>query len=331
MISSRVLRLVVVLGSLLGPSVAAAATLRVESSGVDGPTCGLVVPCRTIAVAVVNAAAGDAIVVGPGQDVSAGTIMVNKALRITSRLGASATRIGTSVFITAGDVTFGRLNTGFTITGQMLVDSSLDGGGSQELVNVRIGGNVFVLPADVTAAGLLTSNTRGRIEHNRMVTPAGACSIGMFILSSADLISRNSVMGCSVGFDLRNTRGARVTRNMAVGNATSSVVGSGVGFSLAGNVAEFSRNVAVGNATGVTVDTTVPIPAFSGNAFAGNTSNCGVRNFSGASLNAAGNWWGSPTGPGPDPADAACDSAGSTTVTTPFATSDPSQGLSALR
>ena len=51
--------------------------------------------------------------------------------------------------------------------------------------------------------------------------------------------------------------------------------------------------------------------------------NCGVRNESGFVVDATRNYWGAPTGPGPDPADeahGACEAAGSQTNTTPFAT-----------
>ena len=37
-------------------------------------------------------------------------------------------------------------------------------------------------------------------------------------------------------------------------------------------------------------------------------------------LEAAGNFWGAASGPGPDPADTTCDSFGASTVTTPFLT-----------
>ena len=74
----------------------------------------------------------------------------------------------------------------------------------------------------------------------------------------------------------------------------------------------------------------MPIPIFRNNSFAANTSNCGVRNFSGT-LNASANYWGAPTGPGADPADTACDFDGATTVTTPFLTKDPASAQSALR
>jgi hypothetical protein len=72
------------------------------------------------------------------------------------------------------------------------------------------------------------------------------------------------------------------------------------------------------------------VPIFRDNAFAGSITNCGVRHGSGK-LAATDNWWGAPTGPGPDPADDVCSSPGSVTITAPFLTADPSQPLEPLR
>ena len=64
-------RIMVVLAALLGgvglASSAQALTLNVAMNGVDNDTCGKAgTPCRTISQAVVNADAGDRILVGPG-------------------------------------------------------------------------------------------------------------------------------------------------------------------------------------------------------------------------------------------------------------------------
>ena len=54
--------------TLLGTSVVDAATLHVANNGIDSDTCGAgSAPCRSISRAIVNAAAGDTIVVGPGR------------------------------------------------------------------------------------------------------------------------------------------------------------------------------------------------------------------------------------------------------------------------
>ena len=70
------------------------------------------------------------------------------------------------------------------------------------------------------------------------------------------------------------------------------------------------------------------------NTFAGNDpfGDCGLFNGTGTTVTATDNFWGAVTGPGPDPADQACNGSGSSTVTTPFATTDytPAQGGDAL-
>src|SRR5438034_982011 len=60
----------VLITTLLGISAAPvdAATLNVANNGIDSDTCGAVsAPCRSVSRAIVNAAAGDTIVVGPGR------------------------------------------------------------------------------------------------------------------------------------------------------------------------------------------------------------------------------------------------------------------------
>jgi hypothetical protein len=139
------------------------------------------------------------------------------------------------------------------------------------------------------------------------------------------------VVGCSVGFRSEFANGVRFVRNAALGNVGITALGSGIGFDLnTGETAEFTGNLALGNRIGVRVFE--PVPVFRGNAFAANVTNCGVENLGGVPLLAINNWWGAATGPGPDPADAACDvTAAPTTVTTPFLTSDPSQAQAPLR
>jgi len=85
----------------------------------------------------------------------------------------------------------------------------------------------------------------------------------------------------------------------------------------------------IGNGTGVLLG--MDIPTFRGNTFAGSGTNCGVSNFSGTTLHAANNFWGAATGPGADPADTVCNSEGSSAVTTPFLTADPTRPQAAIR
>jgi parallel beta-helix repeat protein len=337
----RSARVVLALALWLGGARAAeGATLQVENTGSDGPACGVTTPCRSITRAVTNAVAGDTILVGPGMygpdldadgvtepgDEPPGFLVVGKRVAIFSRFGASSTLVRSGFQIQSSGVVLGRRNRGFTIApggNPLLV------GGGPLLEDFSVSSNVLVIPGDVSSAAVIAVNTRGRFEGNRVVSHF-TCSAGFFMSSSADLLTGNTVLGCTTGFYFQSANGARLVSNAAIGNVRPSVISDGVGFRLDGTIAEFSRNLAVANHHGVDAGTTVPIPIFRNNSFAANTSNCGVRNFAGT-LDASRNYWGAPTGPGADPADAACDLGGATTLTTPFLTRDPARPQSALR
>jgi hypothetical protein len=324
------------------PTSALPATLQVSNTGTDGPGCGGTSPCRSIGQAVANAAAGDKIVVGPGLysdnldgdlGVSApgeeprGGITITKPLQIVSELGASSTLVnsfGPVFLVESSGVTLGVLGSGFTI--ETLGNPVLISGNSQ-LVNVRVGGNVIVIDDPRGPAGIAALNTRGRIEHNRIVAPGG-CSFGIFLAQSADLVTRNVVLGCATGIFAQDSEGVRFVQNTVIGSGFN--VPGGFGFDLnRGTVAEFSNNAVIGNGTGVLLG--MDIPTFRGNTLAGSSTNCGVSNFSGTTLHAANNFWGAATGPGDDPADTVCNSEGSSAVTTPFLTADPTRAQAAIR
>jgi hypothetical protein len=147
------------------------------------------------------------------------------------------------------------------------------------------------------------------------------------------VIVGNSVAGCfSRGLQIHND--SRVRGNTAVGNAIGVFVGPGQAQGVrihdnlvVGNHAhgmffeptsaapdhQVHRNEIFGNGTEAATDNQgVPIPL-----------NCGIVNQSGGPVDATDNFWGSPNGPGPDPADNAgpgsgCDLRGTTQVR-PFA------------
>lgn len=337
---SRLPVLVVLAIALAIPTTAKSVTLQVANTGTDGPTCGGATACRSIGQAIANAAGGDTILVGPGlysSDLDLDGVRsepgeepvfmtIDKAVKVLSAFGASSTVIeGVTVDIEASNVVFGKLNTGFTIS--TTNNPLLVLGAAPSLANVRVAGNVIVEDDPLGAAAVIVFQAGGRFENNRIVSQRG-CTSGFFLLDvpAAALVTGNSVMGCSTGFFAQDADGVRLVGNTAVGNAFASA--DGIGFDLHGKVAEFSRNVAIGNGTGVRVTTAIPV--FQRNAFAGSISHCGVTNVSGTTLNAANNWWGSPSGPS-DPFDVACNLNDSTTVTAPFLTTDPSQPQSALR
>ena len=141
----------------------------------NGPNCGAQThPCRTITQAIVHAAPGNFIEVGPGiyGDIdgdgdadSAGeepSVIIDKALTVYSTSGAAQTIIRaprrpdlrTIVVLILGDgTTFGRRNGGFTIVG----DTSGFGEGS-EGVTIAGAGNVVVegnIATDNSAGGFV--------------------------------------------------------------------------------------------------------------------------------------------------------------------------------
>lgn len=343
-------RLPVLVSFLLALATSAgAATLRVTNNGADAIGCGILTPCRSIGRAVQNAIAGDTILVGPGQysddldndgvlnepgeepSTGLGSIRVDKPLRIVSQMGASSTLLRTRTLtfsVESSNVTIGQRNAGFTIATRSL---PIVVAGTSQLQNVRIGGNVLALDGPDGPAGIIVINAiGGRIEHNRIFGPNG-CSAGMWLNDSSELVAHNVVSGCAVGFRSDDSRGTRFVRNAALGNVLTSQLGTAVGFDLRpGTVTEFIGNAAIGNGTGVRVWGS--IPAFRNNALVGNLTNCGLENRAGVPFLAAANWWGAPSGPGPDPADGACDvTAAPVTATTPFLPRDPTQPQPALR
>jgi hypothetical protein len=329
-----------VLGLMLAvPAIVAAATLNVSNTGVDGSTCGGVGSCRSITRAVANAAPGDSIVVGPGlysadldgdgignePGEEATIIFLDKPLRITSKFGASSTLVRNAGFwVTTSGVVLGKLNNGFTITPSQIPVVVIDGSiaGNFERLDVRVEGNVITLEGDFFA-GIFAANTRGRLEHNRVIG-RGECINGLYLTNSWDVIARNVAMGCETGFHQdAGATVARLVRNTAIGNGT--------GFNI-GKSAEFTGNAAIGNGfAGVVLSPNAQVPLFRDNAFIASHENCGVFNDSSLMLDASGNYWGAATGPGPDPADTICDGAGSVTVTAPFLTTDPTQAQFPLR
>ena len=108
--------------------------------------------------------------------------------------------------------------------------------------------------------------------------------------------------------------GHRLSHNIALGNDDA-------GFYISATNVEMSRNASIGNRlAGIFMgfgDARIERNNLYGNE--AGSDNCGLRNFSDATIVATNNYWGAPTGPGPDPADAVCDFGTSITITVPFA------------
>jgi hypothetical protein len=321
------------------PTAALAATVAVENSGVNGPSCGTAAaPCRSITQGIARASAGDVVVVGPGyysddldsdgvfgepgEEPTTG-IVIGKSITVESRYGASETYVAfrtrnINIFnIASGNVTLGKTSKGFTIS----VLEGSTGITVQQVDGVTVSGmqisTVHLPPPATTTVGIAVAGTHVLVQNNRVVgfgvsgDGADICfASGAGSSAPTQQFDRNVALGCNVGF-LNLGFGGTFTRNLAIGNASE-------GF----DVAEFVSlidNAAYGNAGGGAVIGQVP-GVVTQNLFVGNGHNCGVTNddFSAGTLTASNNYWGAPTGPGSDPADATCSSFGGPVTTTPF-------------
>ena len=184
----------------------------------------------------------------------------------------------------------------------------------------------------------------------------GGQGIGTFVVSDATIAGNHAVNNRFSGFSIGGT-GHRITGNLSTNNGNSGFqvccesfvvssnvsVGSNVGFDIQGQHHVVSGNLATGSAyAGFGVN--FGPHTFTGNSAIGNlgpgvwvaisygtvitrnnihgndvTTNCGLVNATGGTLDAHGNFWGAASGPGDDPADEACDETSSHTTTSPVA------------
>jgi hypothetical protein len=301
-----------------------ARTLHVTANGVDGADCGAkAAPCHTITQGIANAAAGDRIVVGPGryhgESGAAGCscfVAVDKALSITSSDGAAATIVDArsslvirAVAITANGVEFGRPGKGFTVTNP----GGASGTGIEVDSNdVAIRGNQLIADHDAATPGdaiRADSANAGPIviDGNQvMLWEKGIVAVG-----SNRTVSRNQVsLSSSNGMVIEGS--ATATGNVVTGND--------VGVFLA-DAPEVSGNAVYGSTKpgfeiGSPFSGTIEQNDIVGNA---DIDNCSLANDGVAVLVARNNYWGAPTGPGPNPANDVCNHLGGTTSTAPFA------------
>ena len=324
----RLIRNVVAVLVVLFPVAAAQArTLHVETNGVDAPTCGQRVACRTINRAIANALARDTILVGPGiygdnnrnffldpgidEIPPSGCdclIWVNKDVTLVSTAGAASTIIEArtaqvlrAVLITAG-ADFGRSDRGFTVTyttrfGNRGIEIEADGATIRG--NQVIGSN----GSDSQYGILATGNGEVLIEANQVI---GWLTTGVFVTGSGKTVQKNQASLNSTGF---RGEGVNVFKNnIATANLT--------GFELLDGVV-VEGNAVSGNAFGIRVNS-----GFFGQIDKNNivgSKQCGFQNAV-PFLVATNNYWGAATGPGVNPADDICNAPGTTTLFTPFAT-----------
>lgn len=217
--------------------------------------------------------------------------------------------LGSGFIVTGG--------TGHVLTGNLSANNvhqgfTVDGSGhtlSRNLV-VDVGGaGFFILGTGHTASRNISNNIGG----------AG------FAFDGTGHVISDNVTGASGGFQIFGA-GHTVKGNVSSGNYAASP-----GFWIAGSGHAVSRNAARGNeGPGIYVNPGSSALTITQNDLYGNgrhdtltgVPNCGLFNDSGTTITATDNFWGAATGPGPDPADDVCNGSGSTTITSPFATTE---------
>jgi hypothetical protein len=362
--SKRAFQALAVLGALWLPLTVMAEsrtrTLYVANNAIDSATCGTSnAPCRSISRAIDNARDGDRILVRPGRygDLNGDgdfndpgeeaaepgfgcrcMLLVDKRLVIESTDGAAVTLLDAGgarldvVNITASQVVFGGNDRGFTLTGARKTGDD-DGIGLdvQAARGVRVIGNIAL---GNRSFGFNIRGSRHTVRNN--ISSDNGHGFSLAATEEEHLIVGNVATSngneeeFGHGFLISGERQS-VTSNRSIGN-------DGVGFFLStsdGSRFVFKENEALGNrGVGIWVQQG-PRLELHGNDIFGNLGeavggffpplpNCGLANDSGSTVDATRNFWGAPTGPGPDPADDAgpgsiCDRNG-TTIVTPFQT-----------
>ena len=295
---------------------------------------------------------GDGQLGGVGEELNYGTsaLRIMKPVRVLSSDGAVLTVIDggggvfTPVDIRADGVTFGGPGAGFTLTGGQFQGLMCEG-----QTNVRISGNIVSgSPANgfvVTSTGYV--DVSDNIAHDNV----GVGFIISSYLESQRVVLRNNQSYANGSGILSATYGRHeiayndVSNNVNTGIQVdftpayihhNTVSGNDIGMASnswspdrlpsAGPV--LFRNTLIGNKRfGIMVQQGPPVVTqVRENNFYGNGvslpafgNNCGLANFTGATLNAVNSYWGAPTGPGAEPADVACGNA--PVITTPFARS----------
>jgi hypothetical protein len=332
------LLLTVIASSVALVDAAVAGTRYAAVTGLDDDLCGTKAkPCRSIRRAIDHAADGDTVVVGPGRygDLNNNgitgedgeevgfafcgcTLGIDRSVTVVSSAGAAATVIDsrltaatTTVFLIGTNATFGKPGKGFTVT----ATSMQDGDGITVLgENLRVAGNQVLADAyrgAIYGYGITTKDTSPGpvvIEANQVV----GWSIGILADAPGTTVRKNVVTLNGIGIFARG--GGVATANIATSNSEGiRVVDGGTAI---GNTSTANRAYGVSAYTGATVAQN----NLFGNAF------CGLFTDGTGSIVATNNFWGAPTGPGPDPADLAttpgypCNKYQVSVTFTPFAT-----------
>jgi len=233
-------------------------------------------------------------------------ININKTLTVVSRDGAASTVIRFSdagatlslaVEIEANAVTFGTKNKGFTVLGngtspcaEAIADVGVTGTTVEGNIARNCGFGILDFESGITTIknNRVSDNTLGilMVGGTGMATTnvASFNGTGMEMISGTYTITKNAVAGSRdpMGFGMFVESGDTVTKNSITGGA-----GSGIGADSAPT--SLTKNSIFGNGLAT-----------------GANHNCGINNTSGGTITATGNYWGTASGPGSDPADKTC-------------------------
>jgi hypothetical protein len=292
---------------------------------------------------------------GDEQGDSCVVCLVRSGVRVVSQEGAAVTLIdatGTTfndaVMIVARNSQFGERGRGFRV---LALGGPLHGiSVSDNSSNIKVAGNIvtggrqgaYLFPTigrSVTIADNIAVDTidgpgfsgvanvidpgtaePARVVRNISIRNLVGFGVGGPELLFTDNIADNNVQGAFLGGE-----GSIVRRNSIGNSGREGVLLDG------GGVKAFTDNSVIGNrGPGVTVFRGTSVERFVRNNIYGNGTsetpfagepqpNCGLLNASRMNLIAPNNFWGLPSGPGPDPADEVCNILGSTTVVEPVA------------
>ena len=300
----------------------------------------------------------DGVLNGPGEETSGvGTdcdclIRVSKpGITIESTDGAAVTVLDASggaeiqdgkltvVHVAASGVVFGRPHHGFTLvggTGLHVAAAKVDSvqiGGNLAYANRFFGfsisgGSNHVLTGNLAIAnagpGFVLSGDHVHVADNLAANNVGQ---GFLILASDHFTVDGNVASGNAqdGFAFFGT-GHTIMRNVAAGNGRDGMVVIGSGHFVTLN--EVVGNVRIGVSLGSGLPGDPPtLATVQRNRLYGNNPalkdgffNCGFANLNlgGPPVDATSNYWGQPTGPGPEPADDVCAPGGGTTLVDPF-------------
>jgi hypothetical protein len=337
-----------VLVGIVAPTTGHAAKLLVANDGVDAAGCGVKnAPCRTIGFALTLATAGDTVIVGPGQygdldgdglltrtdeeqlGTSACTVNVDKAVTLLSSAGAGATVIHSGgsmrsvLCVVAPGAVIGKRKKGFTFTGAggtstgVFVDLASAETGAVVAGN-RMVGNGFGITAfgqNVLRGNHVVGNTSVGVYVTGNVVMEGSLvsangDDGILVVAGFALL-RNLVVSANGDDGIQISDPTTVERTIVTANGRA-------GINVAEPNATIVASALVGNAR-AGLEVLEDAGAFitksnivgNGPEIAGaNPANCGVLSGTSFPVAATPVWWGAPTGPGGQPADLACTTAG---------------------